>query len=434
MDSRNIILITVDSVRADYCGFLSEERETTPTMDRLANDSIVFENAVAPGPQTLSSVPAIHTGTPFPVTDHSISNYQERIGRVRNHVQSNRTIAERFKRLGYSTACIEANPWTSRTSDFDKGYDVFHDVGGKKREHVSERFQETALGPPIRVFRRWYHNDGWFSRWPQFYDEIIATIDDLSEPYFLWIFLLDTHNPYLVGKQDRVESSAPGMYYATLRANSVLGGGKGTKYSEEPASYVIEHVKRAYRDSIRSVDRFVNELLADLSGDDPVLSLYSDHGEGFGEHGLYGHQHALFEENIHVPWIMYNTGVRKHVSEPVSLLTLPDLLEEFARSGTVCPSEWTEEYVFSRTEDGSSIAVRGERWKYILSKDEQMLFDLRNDPGERSDVHSENESVTRELRSLVESHRESLSREDVDSAVEESEEFHDRLDALGYVG
>lgn len=434
MDSRNVVLVTVDSVRADYCGFLSEQLDTTPTLERFADDSIIFENAIAPGPQTLSSVPAIHTGVPFSITEHNLTDYQERISRIENHINSHEKIAEQFKKLGYTTACLEANPWTSSSSGFDRGYDIFHDVGGEQRKHVSKRFEGTKLGPFIRIANQWFHNDGWFSQWPDFYDKITSTVKELPEPYFLWVFLLDTHNPYIVGEQDRFESSSLGMYYSAFRANRELGGGKTTSYSNNLPDHVVKGVKKAYRDSIRSVDRFVKTLMADLSDDDPILALYSDHGEGFGEHGTFGHQHVLFEENIHVPFLIYNAGLSGRVSEPISLLKMPNILEECTRPESLSPSDWTTEYAFSRTEDSSSVAVRGERWKYITTDQSEKLFDLTKDPNEHHDMSSNFKSKLNELRSIADSHLNSLNKKQIITTSEEENNIHQRLDDLGYLG
>ncbi|WP_435349137.1 sulfatase-like hydrolase/transferase [Haloarchaeobius sp. HRN-SO-5] len=429
-----MVLVTIDSVRADHCGFLSES-ETTPTLDEIASNSVVFENAIAPGPQTLSSVPAIHTGTPLPVTDHQITSYGERINRIKEHIGSHRTIAEEFGDMGYSTACVEANPWTSSTANFDKGFDYFYDVGGEQRKHVSNRFEGTALGPPIRTLKRWYNKDGWFSRWPQFYDQIISVIEELSEPYFVWIFLLDTHNPYFVGRKDRVESSAIGMYYSLARANSVLGGANdGTNYKNRLPPHVETRVKRAYRDSIRSVDRFIDALLTDTADDDPILALYSDHGEAFGEHDTYGHQHQLYEENIHVPFLVYNVGMDERVSDPISLLKLTETLKKCVSDDSTSLSDWTNDYVFSRTEDSSTVTVRGERWKYISTDSSEQLFDLKKDPEEQVDLSSEEMDQLQRLRSLKERRMESLPQKDVSLTENTNEELKERLDALGYVG
>jgi arylsulfatase len=435
MSSRNVILVTVDSVRADHCSFLNSDFSTTPTLEKLAEDSLVFENAIVPGPQTLSSVPAIHTGTPFPITDHDITSYEERISRIQEHIGTHRTISEMFSEMGYSTACVEANPWTSRTAGFDEGYDFFYDVGGEQRKHVSERFKETSIGSLIRVLSQWYHNDGWFSQWPHFYDRISSVIDELSEPYFLWIFLLDTHNPYFVGKEDRVESSALGMYYSLARANSVLGvTDKGSNYNDQLPPHVATRVERAYRDSIRSVDRFISKFLEGVSDDDPMLAFYSDHGEAFGDHGIYGHQHTVYEENIHVPFLVHNASVDGRISDTVSLLELPDILRELSIDDQVSPAEWTSEYVYSRTEDSSTIAVRGERWKYISSGERDELFDLECDPNEEVDVSSEEEDVLQELQSIKDKYVSSLPHKTVSSTSSDNEDLRERLDALGYVG
>jgi arylsulfatase A-like enzyme len=434
MTDRNIILVTADSVRADHCGFISENSDTTPNINQIVDDSIIFKTAIAPGPQTPSSVPAINTGTPFAVTNHNVQDYSERISRIKAHIKNHRKISEQFKERGYSTACIEANPWTSKTASFEKGYDQFYDVGGEQRKHVHDRFEGTTIGSYVRELSRWYHNDGWFSTWPRYYDKILSTINDLEEPYFIWIFLMDTHNPYIVNRKDRVESSSLGTYYATVRANNVDNSSSGTNYQTNMPDHVQSLLKKAYRDGIRSIDRFIGDLIDDTSEDDPIVSLYSDHGEGFGEHGRFGHQHVLYEENIHVPWIIYNGETNTTVEKPISLCQVPDVLKACASSERINPHDFTSEYVYSRTEDSSTITVRGEKWKYISSEASEMLFDLENDPREKNDLSGERGEVLEKLSQLAEQRLDFLSEQYIEADTKENKRIHNRLDALGYMG
>ena len=125
--SQNIVLVTVDSLRADHCSFAGYDRETTPALDEMAADGLVFENAIAPGAITPESLPAIFTGR-YPATP---SDDGGRIattrGQIRRHMQVCDTLPERLSRLGYTTGAFTPNPWTSRYFGFDQGFDRFED-------------------------------------------------------------------------------------------------------------------------------------------------------------------------------------------------------------------------------------------------------------------------------------------------------------------
>jgi arylsulfatase len=150
---------------------------------------------------------------------------------------------------------------------------------------------------------------------------------------------------------------------------------------------VCESLRRSYRDTVRSVDRFVETLRADSADDDPALFVHSDHGESFGEHGNYGHHHRqLYEENVHVPYLVHNAGSDATIDDPVSLATIPEVALSLADDGTVDPRIATTPTVVATSETGGNRAVRDRRFKYLDSDTEQALFDLREDPGESTDV------------------------------------------------
>lgn len=433
---RNIVMVTADSLRADHCGFVNGGMATTPTLDRMANDGVVFENAIAPGPRTPSSMPEIFTGEPLPKTRADRWDWKVRTARIGGHLSNHETIAQRFSEMGYSTAAYTANPWTSRSTNFHRGFDRFQEVKHDTTRALVSRFSGTVFIPIVWA-SRWVHKDSWFSQWTTFYKDVLETAKELDKPYFLWVFLLDTHTPYVVPRRDRKESSTAGMYYALLRSSSVFGEATGKSYYRDqlPAS-VESRIKQAYRDAIRSVDRFVNVLWRELQEDDPVFVFHSDHGEAFNEHGTYGHQQALYEENVRVPLVMYNTDNRATLTEPVSLRSLPEMLTSCAGDERPDPSDWTSEYVVSRTEDSETMAVRSGQWKYILTSDSAELYDLTRDPGEQRNLIDQEERTVAELHDVLETHKQQLPEQDErgDQQTEPDAELKSRLESLGYLG
>lgn len=407
---RNIVLVTVDSLRADHCGFLDDSptldgvRETgeslTPTLDGLTDESVVFETAIAPGPRTPSSVPVVFTGEHVGREEKGVyrnweekrKRWRDRRERIRRHLARHRTLTERLAERGYATAAVTANPWTATDTGFDRGFDHFYAVGNDDSPSWFGRLFERATGT----------DTDWLLRWPAFYDAVLERQRALTEPYFLWMFLLDPHQPYLAPRRYRAENSAPAMYYANLRYNRFHG------YMDVLPAHLDTRLRRAYRDTVRSVDGFVERLLGDVGADDPVLVVHADHGEAFYEHGTYGHRQQLYEENIHVPLLVHNAGRTGRVSDPVALRHLPRVLDSITGS-TFDPEKFTSPFVVSRTEEDERVSVRGAAWKYVCGGDDweyvrggtgEALYHLQSDPGERTNLLAERPAVGDAMRGL----------------------------------
>lgn len=428
---KNVIVVTADSLRADHCGWIADT-DLTPNLDELAEDSLTFSSAISPGPRTLSSVPVSHTGTHFPHTAHDTSNYEERIARIQNHISNFDTISETFQNKGYKTVAFTANPWTSADNKFDTGFDTFREVS-RDGGAIDDFFADTPFQMPARFFDQWFHKDKWFSQWRTFYTEIADTIEHTSGPVFAWIFLLDTHNPYIVPRKDRKESSAYGMYSGILKANDAFNqSGENTHYKQSTSEQTISKLRAAYRDSVRSVDTFVGRLFDDVDSKDTVLLFHSDHGEAFGEHGTFGHEPILYEENIHVPLLIYGINDSLTIEDPISTSHIPEIAYTCIGDAEHSPESWTSEYAFSRTEDSTRIAVRGERWKYIFNDGEE-LYDLHSDPDEARECSQEHPEIVEKLRSQKNDYLANLPEPTSETGSVTSEGMRDHLQSLGYL-
>ena len=439
----DIVLLTADSVRADRCGFINGNAETTPMLDRLASRSVVFENAIAPGPRTPSSIPEIVTGEPMAHADVDSNSLSSQVEHMETHLARYRTLAERLADMGYSTAAYTANPYTTTHSGFDAGFEFFHsiesDEGSRFKDWGLRVFSGTPLGVPISQADQFRRKEKYFSQWPSLYAKALPTIESMDSPYFVWFFLLDAHNPYIVPRRDRTDSSTLGMYYSVIRGNTNLRH-VSSQSSIKPSlpAHVEVGLKRAYKDAVRSVDRFVGVLCRELSNDDPLLVFHSDHGEAFNEHGSYGHQPELYEENVHTPLLVHDptTEAAARISEPMTLRTLPEMLVSYAtRDEELTSHRWRSEYVTSDTVVGDKVAVRGERWKYISTRDSEELYDLERDPDERHDVIDRNTAVADELRQALRTYVQELPEVTERSTSRRDElpsEIEDSLRALGY--
>jgi len=406
--SRNVVLVTVDSLRADHCSFAGYERETTPTLDVMAREGVVFENAVAPGPTTPESMPAVFTGE-YPSRSADGDELTSAQRRIRNHLLTRDTLTEKLSRRGYATGAFTPNPWTSRYFGFDAGFDRFEDFMGEDLSspiwnRMLESGGSTALAA-TRLLLSWMQRENVFKPWRAFYDDVVSWAQQAQEPYFLWVFLLDVHFPYLAGSDYRTQSRWR-AYEANLR---LYLEDQHTPYSDR----VHDQLVTAYDDSIRYTDAFFERLRADL--DDAAVVVHGDHGEAFGEHGTYTHQHQLYRENLRVPLVV--SGVPSgRVAEPVSLRAVPELITGIAETGSV--PDVGETFVTSKTEtdDGETVAVEGSRVKYVRNGADGRLFDLdRGEHSELSDdrleslcrrVLARHDASTREQRAIGESARE----------------------------
>ena len=400
-------MVTADCLRADHCGFLSSESTLTPAIDRLAENGVSFSEAVAPGPRTPSSVPVMFTGE-FMSDDEdwSMADWQGRQARIKRHMDRFTHLSERLQQQGYETATFTTNPWTTRESSFDHGFDDFNEVSADSPDISSEHLSDSTLfklvdgnidllpGDP----GGWSSKKEWFSQWPGYFELIEDRIESLSEPFFLWVFILDSHQPYITPRQYRKELSSWKMYYSVMRY------WHGKSSDGDISDRASEMIRGAYRDAVRSVDGFVTELSAAVEEYDPVTVMFADHGEALGEHGNFGHEQTLYEENLRIPLFVHNAGLTTTIDDQLSIRSLPELLSDLTTPEEFDPHKHTQQFVFSQTEANRKQSVRTSRWKLVSSAERTRLFDLKDDPEETTDVSEKYPAVTDSLTDALEAH------------------------------
>lgn len=389
----NVILVTVDSLRADYCGHHGGRESTTPTLDQLAREGVVFERAIAPGPRTPDSVPAIFTGTSPKMGDRTLEQERELI---RKHLLTHQTIPERLEKHGYETAALTPNPYASRYFGYDQLFHHFEDFMDEDRsKRIFERTLEegSTVDAAARLLLCGLQRESVFKPWEAYYDELIQLTCRLDEPYFIWVFPMDCHMPYLAGSASRTQFWWE-SYYANLRW---YWNDKTERFRDS----THERLETAYRDSVRHVDKFLMQLLRDV--EDTRLVVTADHGEAFYEHGIYGHPpDHFYEENLHVPLVVHDGIHQDTVKEVVSLRKLPELL-----SGGYKDWDSTASTVATASSLGSEgMGVWGTKWGYTEPNP--------NDDDADAEVHffgeddaEQSDATIRALgRSIVEQRRE----------------------------
>jgi arylsulfatase len=380
----NIVLVTVDSLRADYCSFMGYHEQSTPTLDAMATEGTAFENAVAPGPSTPESMPAVFTGR-YPAKSVDPADVRGARARIRRHMRTRETLPERLSRRGYTTAGFTPNPYTSRYFGFDTGFDRFDDFAGDgvrtAGDGLLQRLSPNSdAAQAARMLINLVQREEVFKPWDAYVEDVVAWIDSADPPYFAWVHMMDPHVPYM----------APDAYrelrwWQTFRAN--LAFWRGDKEAGLDAA-TLDRLRTAYTDTVRYVDAFLDRLRTAV-GDATSIIVHADHGEAFGEHGTYGHEPYLYEENVHVPLVVSSVPSAT-VERPVSLRAVPSLAVQLAEDDWN-PQGVASAFATSRTADSERVALRAERIKYIRSPTGEELYDLERgeqDPLVNEDVRA----------------------------------------------
>ena len=391
MSQDNVILVSIDSIRADRCGYMGYDGRTTPTLNEMAAEGLSFTSAVAPGPRTPESMPPIFTGQ-F-LSGNLPSKMVDQRALINEHMGKRTTIAERFSQAGYHTVGITPNPFTSRYFGFDAGFDEFIDFLGDESSGLYHRLfsrwlDGSTTSNTLRLARNMILREEVFKPWEAYYNRVAETVRGDEEPYFLWVFLMDVHEPYLAGKGYRSQS-----WLDRWRAiwNLYLSD-RESEFDEATRKQLLT----AYDDSIRYADAFLARLLSDV-GEDTIVAVHGDHGEAFGEHGYYSHEPYLYDESIHVPLVVHGAE-EDTVDRPTSLRKLPSLLTNWSRSSRSEGADLAE----ARTANGDTITLRARSTKYIEGNDGSELYRLNR--GEHAE--SENDDARRLYSQLVASRRE----------------------------
>lgn len=410
---RNVILVTYDSLRADHCGCYGYERNTTPTLDEMADSGLLFENAIASGVPTIASMTSVMTGR------HSLASPE--IGfneQQREQVTSRPTIAEVLSESGYSTGALSPNPPASSYFGFDSGFDWFEDFLDENKG-VLERawnrvFENSIEGGGLSTYLRLARNVATKNEvlrpWEDFYDEILMWRERVGEPYFLWVLLLEPHHPWMPPSDVQQWSSRTDKYRAFKQYWEMFNNGWTPELSEEEHQRLVN----LYDDSTRYGDQFLAQLREDFADDDPVVVIHADHGEEFGSHGRYGHQPFLYEDLTHVPLVLWNAGESGCVEHPVELRQLAPTLAEFGtdehpfhaqtlvEGPPVADRPWATSKVFA--EGDRRAAIRTRLRKYIEEAGKRELYDLAADADEQQNLTDKATEATETFADALQLH------------------------------
>lgn len=348
----NIVLITVDTLRADHMGFLGYARPTTPVLDAFAERGLRFRWAYAQGPQTKASVPSMFVGRYFSEVDRSPDLWAQL------HPE-NVTLAERLQAAGYHTAGIPAHRFFLPGYGLDQGF-VEWDLSIVRR--FQRRMPSVVTGHLVS------------DRAVAWLKARAAQVTGANrEPFFLWLHYFDPHHFYQ--EHDGID----------------FGGEDVDRYDEE-IRYTDEQVGR------------VLDVLDGAFGDETYVIVHSDHGEGFWEHGYRYHGQHLYDDQVRVPLIVVGPGVEPRLVEtPVALLdVVPTVLElagvagdaglrgvsllGFSAGGVGRGPVFVEMVKDATHSDRRAMIDWPWKLHYGITFDEYALYDLSVDPTEQVDL------------------------------------------------
>jgi arylsulfatase len=303
----SVLLITVDTLRADHLSSYGFSLPTSPNVDALARRGVLFERTIATTSATAPSHASIMTS--LYSRQHTIGT-----GNGETRLEGSTTLAELFWNAGYATAAFVSNFVLERRVGLDRGFEVYDDELSSSelnRPLIAERLAEKTAA------------------------RALAWLERTERPFFLWVHLQDPHGPY----------RPPVPYFGHFTPNvdpgepalPLLKGNSGR--SGVPAYQALPGLRRAseyrahYADEIFYADRWLGELLAAV-GDDTIVLFTADHGESLGEGGSYFvHGTSTLPVQAHVPLILRMPGVGaerradlvSHVDIMPTLLELTDI-------------------------------------------------------------------------------------------------------------
>jgi len=422
----NILLVSLDTTRADHCSPYGYARDTTPSLARLAEAGLCFDAAYAPSSTTSPSHATMFTGQ-YPISHRVLSNGLDLAAQ-------HRTLAEVLTEAGYETAAVVSSFVLHSKFGLGQGFSDYDDA--LPMEEALPRGDERTLYKGEEL-------EDAFDRRAEFAtSRALSWLErerDPARPFFLFVHYMDPHNrvappePYLTAFGNGPDGVAVDRYDAMIA------------YTDQELGRLVDGLER-------------------LGLEDTLVVVTGDHGEGLMQHGYMTHGVQIYEESVRVPFVVRwlpRVAAGTRILEPVELVDLaPTLLEvagvgtELERAqgqlltgallgtGTLDPER--EVFLFRRPYretvksgipvSGVQYGLRVGRWKLIWGPDEgrEELYDLVADPGEAVDRAADEPERVADMRARL---GDLVAESSSSAAVEDSSTEVDRekLRALGYV-
>lgn len=430
---KNVVLIVVDTLRADHLGCYGYERNNSPNIDGLATEGMLFRNCMSQSSWTLPSIATIMTSV-YPTVHQAIDKGK----RIPDEFV---TLAEVFKNNLYRTAGIISGVYVTSTYGFNQGFDLFDEEEAGYGDVISSH---SVTRKAINFLRK-----------------------KGRKPFFLFLHYFDPHYIWFKHEGYDYYPNYTGDLFSGQEINDIRVQG-GMLGDDD-----IHYLKALYDSEISFTDKHIGDVLKELRRldlyDNTMIILTADHGEEFLERGWLGHIRTLFSELIHVPLIikLANSNFKKaEIDKVVGTIDIyPTIVDELKlqvapeiviQGKTILDvygtkTEMNSRPLFSEVErvsifkgpyrDKQKIVKRAVihgKWKLIENKDHSLeLYDLSSDRFERNNLVSRNGSIREELEGYLkrwgEENRAIMDHRGVSNEVVVDDELKAKLKSLGYI-
>jgi arylsulfatase A-like enzyme len=452
----NVVLVSIDSLRADHLAAYGYARETSPHIDALAASGALFEHAFSTTSWTLPSHIALFTSMHDLV--HGVIFHDRVLDPLRT------TLPEVFHQHGYATAGFYSGPYLIPAFGFGRGFDTYVpcmdylDPGALERTDFVPASHQASHADVTS---------------PCLQDAVVSWLDEApARPFFLFLHMWDVHYDYIPPPEYARRFTDPD-YDSPI---DFTGFQRNPAINRQMNPRDLAHLIGLYDGEIAYTDHHLGQIVAHLDAlglrDNTLIVVTSDHGDAFFEHGLKGHQNDLYDEVLRIPLIFSWPGqVRpaQRYAEQVSiidvmptvlgLVDLPTPPEALGRDlspllrGERSPDAagstvFAELTLFGKNYDLNLRALRTPEYKAIVDipapgggSPRSVVYDLGSDPGERRPVGADRPDLARtaarqlnEMMTWSEDYAHRLPRGGGGDGAPDIGPIRDRLRALGYLG
>lgn len=393
--NHNVLLITIDTLRADHLPLYGYNEVETPHIDRLAKESLVFQDAIAHVPLTLPSHASILTGLLPPSTgvrDNAFSSLDPKVV----------TLAETLRTQGYTTAAFVSAVVLDSEWQIDQGFELYFDhFDASDSEHVMNEAERRGEESEVEIER-------WLS-------------ENRAKKFFLWAHYYDPHDPY-----------------------------------EPPEPYKSNYATHPYDGEIAYTDSVLGKLFDKLQElglkERTIIVLTGDHGESLGEHGELTHSLLVYESVLHVPLLIYlPKGNHHRIKELVRHIDIaPTLLEwlgvqsdSHMQGQSLIPllegKEKQKRIAYSESKYGETHygwspleSITTDEYRLINAPTPE-LYDRKESVSETKNLIHEKSSVAKVLQGKLNEIIQNASRKDLETSKKIDPETEEKLRSLGYI-
>ena len=381
----SVVLITVDTLRADFLGVMGTERVETPNLDALANRGVLFTRARAPVPLTLPSHASMLTGLYPP--QHGVRDNGTYV-----LDDTHTTLAEALNERGYQTGAFVASFVLDRRFGLAQGFDRYDDDTVSSVEDLESPEAERRGEDVANAFETW-----------------LSGIDR-DQPFFAWIHLYDPHAPY-----------------------------------EPPEPYRSRYAEDPYAGEVAYADSVIGDILDLVDIKETIIAVAGDHGEGLHEHEEATHSLLIYNSTLHVPMIVAGPGVPRGELVDYLVRTIdlaPTILDYLgieedlgmgvsARDDAARTAYSESLYGFFHLGWSPLYGLETSTHRFIAAPEKE-LYDLRVDPKETRTVLEDQRAASRQLFRELNELREQLETSSAPSR-ELDPDTRERLESLGYM-